>query len=132
MSTTRGLTLGLTLATALLTVACARTMASPGANAATAPSGAATVVVQNNNFSDVDVFTVQDGTVTTRLGMVTGGSTATFAVDPSFFPTGQLGLIATPIGGSGVARSGPVLVNSGKTVTFMIQPDLRSSMATVQ
>jgi hypothetical protein len=90
------------------------------------------LVVQNNNFADLDVFAVRDGDVTTRLGMVTGESTARFAVDPSLFPTGQLGLVARPIGGSGVARSGPVLVSSGQIVTFTIEPDLRSSMATVQ
>ena len=132
MSAIRGVALGLTFATALLTAACGRTMATSGANAAIAPGGAVTVTVQNNNFSDMDVFTVKDGTVTTRLGTVTTSSTATFAVDPAYFPTGQLGLIATPIGGSGVARSGPVFVTAGQRVTFTIEPDLRMSMATVQ
>jgi hypothetical protein len=126
---TRSWTLGLTLGATLLTVGCARNLAPDGAQLATTPvRGAATLVVQNYNFADVDVFAVQDGDVSTRLGMVTGESTANFAVDPSLFPAGMLALVARPIGGFGVACSGPVVVSPGQTVTFMIQPDLRASM----
>ncbi len=132
MSTIRTRTLTMALA-ALAASACGRTSASSAANAVLAPvAGGATVVVQNQNFADVDVFVVRDGDIQTRLGMVNGESTAKFTVDQSLFPTGTLNLIARPIGGLGAARSGPVLVGPGETVTFTIDPDLRASAATVR
>jgi hypothetical protein len=103
-----------------------------GLRAAAPVASGATVVVQNDNFADMDVFVVRDGDVLTRLGTVTGVSSARFSVDPSLFPTGTLALVARPIGGSGVARSGPVLVNAGQIVTFMIEPDLHASTASVR
>ena len=132
MSTIGGRLLGVTLA-ALLTIGCGCGSTTAGMGTALAPvAGGVTVVVQNQNFADVDVFVVRDGAVVTRLGMVNGESTARFPIDPSLFPTGSLSLVARPIGGSGVARSGPVLVNGGQTVTFTIQPELAASMATVR
>ncbi len=129
----RGWTLGVTLAAALFAVACERNFATADAEAVTPSTPEAVrLVVQNNNFADVDVYVVRDGDATTRLGTVTGESNATFVVEPSLFPTGTLALVAQPIGGFGAARSGPVSVSPGQTVTFTIQPDLRTSMATVR
>jgi hypothetical protein len=132
MSMIRGCTLGLVLA-GLAAIGCGRTSGLTGGASALVPAvRGATVVVQNDNFADVDVFVARDAEVLTRLGMVNGESTAKFAVDPSLFPTGTLALVARPIGGSGAARSGPLVVDAGQTVTFTISPDLRASMATVR
>ncbi len=132
MSMIRGRVFGLMLA-ALAPVGCGRTAGGTSEASTLAPvAGNATVVVQNDNFADVDVFVVRGGDVLARLGMVNGESTATFTVDPSLFPTGRLSLIARPIGGVGAARSGPLVVDGGETVTFTISPDLQASMATVR
>jgi hypothetical protein len=94
------------------------------------PLSAVAVLVKNNNFLDVDVFAVADG-VPTRLGMVTGNSKAMFAVDPSF-ATQNFSIIATPIGGSGRASTGNVLVSAGQTVEFTVGSTLSNSSVYVR
>ncbi len=94
-------------------------------------AGAVAVHVVNNAFSDVDVFAVSEG-VAHRLGMVTATSSGDFVLDPSYFPTGQLRLIAAPIGGSGRASSGLLSVMAGQTIEFDVAPHLQDSMAVVR
>lgn len=121
------------LVAALIVGACGRTSTPATANLAPVAVAAGTmVVVDNHNFADVEVFVVRDREVSMRLGMVNGASAAKFDVDPSLFPTGTIALVARPIGARGEARSGPLVVSAGQTVTFTIEPDLRASMATVR
>jgi hypothetical protein len=132
MSTIRSRALALALV-GLIAAGCGRTAGFASAGSTLAPTtNGVSVVVQNDNFADVDVFVVRDGDVLWRLGMVTGESTEKFSVDQSLFPTGTLALIARPIGGSGTARTGSLVVDAGQTVAFTISPDLRASMATVR
>ena len=74
--------------------------------------GAIGLVAQNQNFSDMDLYVVSEG-LATRIGDVTGNSTAHFTLDPSFFPSNELRIIATPIGGNGRASSGPLTIGPG-------------------
>lgn len=99
-------------------------VSSPAANAVS-------LVVRNDNFHDVDVFAIADGQ-RTRLGMVTGNKTARFRLDPALFPTGQVQIVATPVGAKGVASSGPVNVTPGQTVQFTIAPRLEQSTVQVR
>jgi hypothetical protein len=94
-------------------------------------AGGATLVVKNDNFSDVDVYVVGSG-LPTRVGTVTGHSTARFALSPSQISSPDFRVVATPIGGNGRASSGPLIVSPGQTVTFTIGPMLSQSFATVQ
>ena len=94
-------------------------------------AGAVTVRVVNDNFNDVDVYAIVGG-VANRIGMVTGTSKATFVLDPSYFPTGELRLVATPIGGGGRASSGLLSVLAGETIEFDIAPHLRDSAVFVR
>src|SRR5205814_4099778 len=48
--------------------------------------GAVALVVQNQNFYDMDLYVVSEG-LATRIGDVTGNTTARFTLDPSFFPS---------------------------------------------
>lgn len=99
---------------------------------APAPQGSGVkLVVQNRYFGDMDVYVVSAG-LATRLGTVTGGSTASYTLDPSFFPSTDLRIVATPLGGNGRASSGPVLASPGQTITFTIAPELRQSSVMVQ
>lgn len=93
--------------------------------------GAVGLVVQNENFYDMDVYVVSEG-VATRVGDVTGNSTARFRLDPSFFPANELRIVATPVGGNGRAFSGPLNVAPGQTIRFTIGPTLRQSSATIR
>ncbi len=93
--------------------------------------GPVRLVLANQNFADMTIYATEVGS-RTRVGMVTGNSTATLAVSGSLFPTGQLNLIAVPIGGRGRASSGPLLVRGGETVYFTITPQLSTSYASIQ
>lgn len=101
------------------------------ANDAAAQAGSVDLVVRNNNFADMNVYAVSEG-LATRVGTVTGLSSATFRLDPSFFPTDQLRIVGTPIGGNGRASSGQLTVSGGQTIQFTIEATLRQSFATIR
>lgn len=101
------------------------------ANAPEGAQGAVGLVVQNQNFYDMDIYVVSEG-VATRVGDVNGNSTARFRLDPSFFPSTDLRVVATPVGGNGRAFSGPLNVMAGQTIVFTIGPVLRQSTATIR
>jgi hypothetical protein len=95
-----------------------------------APSGAIGVSVRNDNFLDVDVYAVSDG-LPSRLGTVTGNSRRIFAIDPSF-SSRDLAIVARPIGGSGLASTGKVLVSTGQTIEFTVGSSLNNSTVVVR
>jgi hypothetical protein len=101
------------------------------ANAPGGTQGAVGLVVQNQNFYDMDLYVVSEG-LATRVGDVGGNTTARFTLDPSFFPSSELRIIATPVGGNGRASSGPLNVGPGQTINFTIASVLRQSSATIR
>ena len=101
------------------------------ANTPVGTQGAVGLVVQNQNFYDMDLYVVSEG-VATRVGDVSGNTTARFTLDPSFFPSSELRIIATPVGGNGRASSGPLNVAPGQTIMFTIAPVLRQSSASIR
>lgn len=101
------------------------------ANVPEGTQGSVGLVVQNQNFYDMDVYVVSQG-IATRVGDVTGNTTARFRLDPSFFPSTELRIVATPVGGNGRAFSGPLNVGPGQSIVFTIAPVLRQSTATVR
>ena len=92
----------------------------------------AMLVVRNDNFADMNVYALRGGVALQRLGTVTGGSTAAFPLPESLFPDGVLRLVGRLIGGGGTVRSDAFMVTPGQTVTFMVQPYLAASAATVR
>jgi hypothetical protein len=96
------------------------------------PNAATTVKVVNNNFSDVDVFAEGTGGARLRLGTVTGQSSSTFTLPPSYVAFGNIRLVGAPIGAFGTARSGKLQIAAGETIVFTVQPDLALSSATVE
>lgn len=101
------------------------------ANPPAGTQGTVGLVVQNQNFYDMDVYVVSEG-LATRIGDVGGNSSAHFTLDPSFFPSSEFRIIATPVGGNGRASSGPLSVGPGQTINFTIAPVLRQSSATIR
>jgi len=92
----------------------------------------ALLIVENQNFYDVDIYALSSG-LPTRIGTVTGNSgTARFALSPTIIGASDFRLVATPIGGNGRASSGPLLVSGGRTIKFTITPSLAQSHAEVQ
>jgi hypothetical protein len=94
-------------------------------------SNTATLVVRNDNFNDVDVYAVAGG-LATRIGTVTGNSTAHFGLSDALYNSTDFRVVATPIGGNGRASTGPISVSSGQTIYFNIAPVLRMSSASVR
>jgi hypothetical protein len=119
------------VACAMLSLAAAGCHRGGFTNAPAGTQGAVGLIVQNQNFYDMDVYVVSEG-LATRVGEVTGNSTGRFTLDPSFFPTSEIRVIATPVGGNGRASSGPLNVAPGQTVTFTVASVLRQSTATIR
>src|SRR6476620_5909482 len=128
MRTLRSLALALTLAGPAVFTACRSSNAYDVANSQT---GDVVLVVENQNFYDVDIYALSSG-LSTRIGTVSGAnSTARFALNPTITNAADFRLIATPIGGNGRAASGPLLVGPGRMVKFTITPSLSQSHAEV-
>jgi hypothetical protein len=90
------------------------------------------LIVENQNFADVDIYALSSG-LPTRIGTVSGGNTtARFALSPTVTTAVDFRLVATPIGGNGRASSGPLAASPGRTIKFTIGPSLGTSHAEVQ
>jgi hypothetical protein len=89
-----------------------------------------TLVVQNENHTDMNIYAVAGG-LATRIGRVTGNSTARFNVGEAFYNASDFRIDATPVVGTGRATTGPLNVASGLTVQFTIAPNLRASSVIV-
>lgn len=91
---------------------------------------AVSLVVRNDNYADLDVFAVSSDGQRTRVGMVNGNRTARFRLAPNITASGQVRIVAAPIGGRGSASTGTVNVIKGQTIQFTVAPVL--SQSTVQ
>jgi hypothetical protein len=90
----------------------------------------ATLIVENQNFSDVDVYALSGG-LPTRIGTVPGNSTLRFALNSSVIAASDFRLIATPIGGNGRGASGLLVAAPGQTIKFTVAPVLNQSFAQI-
>jgi hypothetical protein len=100
---------------------------SPAMGANTIP-----VTIHNNSDFTVDVYATGAGNSTQMIGTVSSGQVGTLQIDMSTIATGPIQLIAVPLGGRGLARSGPLVLTSGDdSIRFNIQPNLSASVATV-
>jgi hypothetical protein len=86
--------------------------------------------VRNQNFLDVDVFSIVDG-ISTRLGTVTGNGSRHFLLDGAI-GSRDFSLIAVPIGGTGRASTGSVAVGPGQSVVFTVGAVLAQSNVVVR
>lgn len=125
----RGFVAGVSLVvvTGFAATACTRTNEAAGT---LAPANVVALHVQNNNFLDVDVFAVSQG-VPTRIGTVTGNTARNFVVDGSLV-TQDFRIVATPIGGSGQASTGAIIVSPGQTIDFIVGSTLRNSTVSIR
>ncbi|MDB4888192.1 MAG: hypothetical protein JWL61_47 [Gemmatimonadetes bacterium] len=129
MRVLRSLTLMATLATTAGLSACRSGNAYDIANR---QANDVMLIVENQNFADVDIYALSSG-LSTRIGTVSGGnSTARFALSPTVTNSTDFRLIATPIGGNGRASSGTLVASPGRTIRFTIMPNLATSHAEVQ
>ena len=114
------------------TVGCYRHHTNEAPIAAAMPAGEKVrVTVDNNSFSDFDLFVEADGGARSRLATVQAGTESEYKVTASP-STGTIQLVATPVGRHGITRTGPLPVVGGSAVTFTIEPNLRMSYSTVR
>jgi hypothetical protein len=89
-----------------------------------APSGDASVMVHNNNWADVDVYAVRDGT-RTRLGSVTTAGSARFALPGALLAgASRFQLLVDPIGSRVGYVTQPLLVGPGQRIDLNVENNL--------
>jgi hypothetical protein len=83
--------------------------------------------VTNHNFLDVVVYVLHDGQQT-RVGTVTGSSSATFYLPARLLGQGrEIQLVGHPIGGTDLAQSETIVVQPGQYIAWTLETDLRRS-----
>ena len=94
-------------------------------------AAAPTIRVENRNWSDVVVYALRSGR-RHRLGMVTSMSTARFRLPSGLaMGSGDLQLVADPIGSSRGYTSEPIHLNAGQEISFSVQNHLPMSTISV-
>ena len=66
------------------------------------------------------------------VGSVGGNDTTSVLLDPSWFPTASLVVVALPANGRGRAVSQPLAAGKGDRIIFTLQPSLDLSNAIVR
>ncbi|HKT59513.1 MAG TPA: hypothetical protein VJQ46_05655 [Gemmatimonadales bacterium] len=85
------------------------------------------VEIDNQNFSDMNIYLVNEGTHV-LLGSVPGMSKTTLSLPPASVSSAwQVRLMADPIGGSNPIRTPTVLVSPGQNVYWTIGSDPANS-----
>jgi hypothetical protein len=96
-----------------------------------APAPRVFIEVENHNWADIVVYAVQNG-MRTRLGMVTSMSRERFPVPVGLFATtGNVQLLADPIGGATPFLFPPVMVQQGQRVELRLENHLPLSSVSV-
>ena len=91
-----------------------------------------TISVSNSNPLDMTVYAVNQS-MRIRLGTVSTASTQRFTVSlHQISPTGELQLLADPVGSRRTFRSEPIQVFAGQFVEWVLQADLRQSTLTIR
>jgi hypothetical protein len=117
------------LCAALLLASACFLKAKPGEEAP--PHEPIPVRVRNENFLDVNVY-ASVGSVSRRLGTVSGNTVGTFTIDWSGTIGQPIVMTAIPIGGGGARASSPGLqVGYGQMIFFTVGSILRQSTASV-
>jgi len=88
------------------------------------------VTVNNSNYLDVDVFAVR-GTTRSRVGSVTGLSSATFSLPTHYAPDGSLQLLVDPIGSSATYLTDKIALGPGQHLELTVAAILRMSSYSV-
>ena len=91
-----------------------------------------TISVSNSNPLDMTVY-VLNQSMRMRLGTVSTASTQHFTLSlHQISPTGELQLLADPVGSRRTFTSEPIHVFAGQAVEWVLQADLRQSTLTIR
>lgn len=89
------------------------------------------LMVQNDNYADIEIYAVGSG-LATRVGTVSGRSTVRFDLSPSLYNTPDFRVVGAPIGGNGRASTGSIAVHRGNTIYFTIAPTFAASTVSIR
>jgi len=95
-------------------------------NAPDDEADAVTLTVVNHHQLNVTVFNVAGGR-RDRLGEVTAAARASFTIHVRRLPSGELRLLADPVGSRTTATSELLRVNAGDIVQWVLETDLARS-----
>lgn len=91
-----------------------------------------TIQVENNNPLDITVYAVNNS-MRVRLGTVSTASSQRFTLQlHQISPTGELQLLADPIGSRRTMTSESIHVFAGQAIEWILQVDLRQSSLTIR
>lgn len=91
-----------------------------------------TIQVENNNPLDITVYAVNNS-MRVRLGTVSTASSQRFTLNlHQISPTGELQLLADPIGSRRTMTSESIHVFAGQAIEWILQVDLRQSSLTLR
>ena len=90
-----------------------------------------TMLVENNNWSDMTVYILRDG-VRTRMGAVPSMGRATFVLSSALVGgTGEIRVQADPLGSTNKWTSQPILIVPGNQVRFRLENNVALSSYSV-
>jgi hypothetical protein len=117
-------------ATAL--AACAPPSTHEEATPAPAVEGGMTLTIANNNVLDMRVFLVRDG-YRYRIGTVSSMTTQVFQISPRMLGGAhELRLLADPIGSRDAFSTEPIPIQTGATIEWQVERDIRFSSVTLR
>ncbi len=86
--------------------------------------------VENNNSSEVRVYTVIDGKEN-YVAKAMPGETHTFVLDPNLFPARNISFTAKSADGTSAKTLGPYTVNKNQTVEVVVPMDFAATRASI-
>jgi hypothetical protein len=116
----------LLLAAATLSAACATGRSAGDEGDFRDPVDDALVEVRNQSTSDMRIYVVTEAGQRTRIGFVSGNTTATLRIPPIIVGYGrEVRFQADPLAGRSTASSFTHYVRPGETITITIPPQIR-------
>ncbi len=91
-----------------------------------------TLTIANNNVLDMRVFLVRDG-YRYRIGTVSSMTTQVFQISPRMLGGAhELRLLADPIGSRDAFSTEPIPIQTGATIEWQVERDIRFSSVTLR
>ena len=110
-----------------LTAACGASRA-PGTSEAVAPSNEIPVQIDNQNFSDMEIYVVRNGQ-RLLIGQAGGLTKTTLTIRNAARGDGRVRLLAEPIGGARPIATPTLVVPRGQSIFWTIGSDPATSTA---
>ena len=85
-----------------------------------------TLLIENRNWADITIYAIRGGS-RVRLGTVTSMNSAEFVIPAEVAGSGNIRLLADPVGSTQTFLSEPVVVGPGEQIEWRLAQNLRQS-----